>query len=233
MKQKVLVAFDDVDEIDEIFALASKLSPWVGGFKISAQIDRYGVSVIPQLKEYGLVMSDVKICDIPTQAARRVELHANAGADFITVHASGGKKMLQACTHAAPTQIIVVTVLSSLLAHDTHKIFGGSIRNRVRYFAHLAFKSHAAGIVCAPHDLRYLDEDTFASDFVRITPNIRPLWSHVRSDQNDARAMTPQDAFKNGAQYVVIGRPITSALDQVEAARRVLHDIEGALESTK
>lgn len=173
-------------------------------------------------------MSDLKINDIPSAAAKRVEIHADAGADFITVHASGGKKMLEACARAAPTQLVVVTVLSSLNEADAQKLFGENISRKVRYFAYIASESRAAGIVCSPQDLRYLDADICTKEFIRITPNVQPPWSSLRSDQNAERAMAPQDALKAGAHYIVIGRPIISAKEPLDAARRILQDIEQA-----
>lgn len=228
MKNHIIAALDDVVTLDEALFLAEKLSPWVGGFKISSLIDRYGVRAISAMKEFGFVMSDLKIHDIPSQAARRVKIHADAGARFITVHSSGGEAMILACAIVAPLQTIAVTVLTSLDEIHVEKIFGSDLANRVRYFAHSASKNRAAGIVCAPDDLRYLDKDALSRDFVRITPNVRSSWVHVASDQNADRAMTPEAALRRGAHYVVIGRPITASPNPVEAAQRILHDIEEA-----
>lgn len=230
MKNLIIVALDDLLPWKELLTLAQNLAPHVGGYKISAYIDRYGsVGIIDALKQFGrIVMTDLKINDIPSQAARRVAEHILAGADFVTVHAQGGNKMIKECARVAPTQLIAVTVLSSLGEVDTKKLFGGNIRETVEYLAHMAYKNNAAGIVCAPQDLLYLDKNVAAEHFIKFTPNVRPSWSAVRSDQNIGRSMTPQDALKSGAHYVIIGRPILNARDPIIAARRILSDIEQA-----
>ncbi len=229
MKNRIIVALDNLLPLKEMLSFAENLIPYVGGYKISAYIDRYGVSIIPALKKLGgIVMTDLKICDIPSQAARRVGVHIDAGADFVTVHASGGENMLKSCVVVAPTQVIAVTILSSLHDSDSRKLFGVPVREKVQYMVESAYRNNVAGIVCAPQDLQYLNTDTAAKKLLKFTPNVLPAWASVQSDQSIGRSMTPQDALKAGAHYVVIGRPIIAVKDPLDAARRILHDIEEA-----
>ncbi len=212
-----------------LVSLAERLSPFVGGFKIGAYIDRYGVRAIRALKKFGIVLSDLKIYDIPSSAARRVKEHVNAGADFVTVNAAGGRNMLKVCSYVAPTQVIAVTVLTSWNEIDTLRMFSRTIPQMIRSLARLASTSGVAGIVCAPRDLITVAEIQ-VPDLIKITPNVRPTWFPM-SDQNASRTMAPQDALLHGAHYVVIGRPITTAQNPEHAAERILQDIEQAFET--
>ena len=230
MKNRIIVALDEVGSIRVLLSLAERLSPYVGGFKIGAHIDRYGVSAIRALKKFGIVMSDLKVYDIPSSAARRVKEHVDAGADFVTVNAAGGRNMLKACAYVAPTQLIAVTVLTSWNEVDTLRMFGRTMPQMVKWLARLASKNGAVGIVCAPRDLITVAEIQLP-DLIKITPNVRPSWFPMNSDQNASRTMTPQDALLHGANYVVIGRPIISAQNPEHAAGRILQDIEQEFET--
>ena len=176
------------------FKIAKKLSGKVWGFKVNDLL--YDPSFkIKNLKKFGRVFADVKLYDIPNTVANSVRQLSRQGVDIITVHASGGIEMMRAAKQVArKSKIIAVTVLTS---------FKGEHGKEVLKLAKDARGAGVDGIVCSAHELKYLKN----IKLLRIVPGIRPSWYGKKDDQR--RSATPEEAIALGADYLVIGRPIT------------------------
>ena len=218
-KELVAVPLDGLDEQASL-ALAEKLAGLVWGFKVNDLLLECGAAIVTKLKKYGRVFADAKLHDIPNTVANSVTRLSGAGADIITVHASGGVKMLErAVANAAGAKIAAVTLLTSLSAGESQRIFRRTPPETVREFAALAMEAGAPAIVCSAEELTLLNEDPALSALLKITPGIRPRWCEAKHDQE--RTKTPGEAVHTGAGLLVIGRPITRHRDPVEAVRLI------------
>ncbi len=161
---------------------------------------------------------DLKLHDIPNTVAGAVRAAvAGCAPDFLTVHASGGREMMCAAVEAAAkTKILAVTVLTSLDADELSAVGqGADAQEQVLRLARLAVEAGAGGIVCSPREIALLRKE-LPREILLVVPGIRPAGSKA-GDQK--RIMTPAEATAAGADYLVIGRPITQADDPVAAAR--------------
>ena len=175
---------------------------------------------------------DAKLHDIPRTVGAAVTQLVRPGAHIINVHALGGIEMMRAAADAAQTRagelgisvphVFAVTILTSHGAEDLAELGlqGGPGENTTRLAA-LARDSGCAGVVCSAHEVADL-KSFFGDDFLALTPGIRPP-GEAHGDQK--RVMTPAQAVAAGADYLVVGRPITQAADPVTAARAVLEDM--------
>lgn len=218
-----LVVAVDLSARDEILRLVDTLQGSVGVFKIGLQaFIANGPAIVREVVARGeRVFLDLKIHDIPNTAKHAVAEAACLGASIATVHAAGGEAMLRACTHNT-LLVLGVTVLTSLGETDLLQIgFGGSaIDNAVR-LARLSQNSGLRGVVASPLEIEPIRE-ACGKDFVILTPGIRPKGSEAGDQQ---RVMTPGDAVRAGASYIVVGRPITNAADPRSAALRVVEEM--------
>jgi orotidine-5'-phosphate decarboxylase len=177
---------------------------------------------------------DAKLHDIPrtVEAAMRQLVRPNA--HIVNVHALGGLEMMRAAVDAANERaselgvsaphIFAVTILTSIASEDLLELGlqGGPGENATRLAA-LARDAGCSGVVCSAHEVRDL-KSFFGDDFLTLTPGIRPAGT-AHGDQK--RVMTPAQAVAAGADYLVVGRPITQAADPVSAARAVLEEMQG------
>jgi orotidine-5'-phosphate decarboxylase len=220
-----LVVAVDLSAREDILRLADALHGTAGVLKIGLQaFVANGPSIVRELVSRGeKVFLDLKIHDIPNTAQHAVAEAAALGASMATVHTAGGESMLRACAHDA-LLVLGVTVLTSLSEADLLQIgFGGSaVANAVR-LARLAQSSGLRGVVASPLEIAPIRE-ACGGDFVILTPGIRPAGADA-GDQR--RTMTPGDAMRAGADYIVVGRPITNAADPRSAALRVVEEIAG------
>jgi len=175
------------------------------------------------------VFLDLKLHDIPNTVAGAVRALLPLGADMLTIHAAGGAAMIAAAAQAAaaapkPPKILAVTVLTSLDASALSDIgVAGGTTQQVLRLARLALENGADGLVCSAHELAVL-RDSFGDKPILVVPGIRPAGSAV-GDQ--ARVMTPEQAVGAGADYIVVGRPITSAPNPGDAAAAIAGSIQG------
>jgi orotidine-5'-phosphate decarboxylase len=188
-----------------------------------------GPSVVRELVSSGKkVFLDLKVHEIPNSAAGAIRSAASLGASMVTVHASGGLKMMQAAciaALAAPHRLTVlaVTVLTSLSEAEVKEIgYGGNAADQVIRLAHMARNAGCGGVVASPQELTRLRAE-IGPDMGIVTPGIRPLGSDI-GDQ--ARIATPADALRAGASHLVIGRPINAADDPAAATRSILAEME-------
>jgi len=162
---------------------------------------------------------DLKLHDIPNTVAGAVRSVADIQPDFLTVHASGGPKMIESAAKALPDgSITAVTLLTSLSASDIALMgISGNSQEIVIKWAKLAVEAGAKAIVTSPQEVAAL-RSRLPKEIALITPGVRPK-GHAVGDQQ--RVTTPEDAISAGANYVVIGRPITGASDPGEAASAI------------
>lgn len=222
LNKRVIVALDGINRAQAL-ELAGALGREVWGFKVNDLLIEHGVSIISELRKFGPVFADAKVHDIPNTVANSVGRLAAAGADLITIHASGGAKMIEAAAKAkGQARILAVTVLTSIDDQAADSVYGIKARDGVFRLARIAASGGADGVVCSPQELS-LFSDPSISALLRVTPGIRPA-DYGKSD-DQSRVSTPEGAIKNGATYLVIGRPITGEKDPVAAARRIEESI--------
>lgn len=171
------------------------------------------------------VFLDLKLHDIPNTVAGAARSVAHLRPAYLTVHATGGAAMVRAAVAELPdTCVTAVTVLTSLSENDLADIgLSGPVRDASRRLAALAVGAGAGGIVCSPQEVAAIRAEV-GPDVVLITPGVRPQGSEV-ADQ--VRVATPAQALADGADLLVIGRPITSAPDVRAAARAVAESLPG------
>jgi orotidine-5'-phosphate decarboxylase len=241
-KSGVLAAIDTAD-LEAAAAQAGRLGPSVAGIKLGLEF--YMAHGAPGYRRIADVVApkggpapiflDLKFHDIPNTVAGAVRSVAPLEPLILNVHASGGKTMMRAARDAAAEsadklnlrrmKLIGVTVLTSLDDVDLRRV-GQSVpaRDQVLRLAELARESDLDGVVCSPQEIAPLRE-RLGSDFLLVTPGIRPEWA-AAGDQK--RIMTPAEAARAGADYLVIGRPITADQDPGAAAGRIAAEIDAA-----
>ena len=221
-RDRLIVAIDRSSR-DEILRLADELHDAVGVFKIGLQaFVANGPSIVRELVSRGeRVFLDLKIHDIPNTAKHAVAEATALGAAMVTVHATGGAAMLQACSDAK-TLVLGVTILTSLDDAEVQRIGfpGTALENAVR-LARLARESGLRGVVASPQEIEAIRE-ACGRELVIVVPGIRPEGSDA-GDQR--RTKTPAAAIAAGADYIVVGRPITDARDRRAAASAIVDSL--------
>lgn len=205
MENKIIIALDGITE-KKALSIALKLKRLVWGFKVNDLI--FGSpKIISKLKKLGKVFADAKLHDIPSTVGNSTAKLSKIGADMITVHASGGVEMMKAAKmHAGQSKVLAVTILTS--------------RNTVNKKEFLELiadtkKAKLDGIVCSANELKYLKN----YKFLKVVPGIRPAWYKKKDDQK--HTVTPAEALRLGADYLVIGRPILNAKDPMKALENI------------
>jgi orotidine-5'-phosphate decarboxylase len=230
--KRVIVALD-VPEMKAATALAARLDPRLCRVKVGKELfTAAGPAVVAALQERGFdVFLDLKYHDIPNTVAGACRAAARLGVWMLNVHASGGEAMMRAACEAVanvarPPLILGVTILTSLADGDLGQVgFSGTARDNVLRLARLARASGLDGVVCSAQEAAELRQ-ACGEDFLLVTPGIR-LDASAKGDQ--ARVVTPAEAVRLGASYLVIGRPITEAPDPVAALESIRQSLgEGA-----
>jgi orotidine-5'-phosphate decarboxylase len=237
-KEKIIVALD-VPGADAALRIAHTLHGRVGMFKVGKELfTAEGPVVVRRLLADGSrVFLDLKFHDIPNTFRAAAQQAAMLGVSLLTVHASGGRKMIAAAVEGVrsaanakgseqPARVLAVTALTSLGAEDLAEVgFQGSAEEVVVRLARLAQAAGADGVVASPREIAALRQ-ACGPNFLIVTPGIRPA-TGARDDQ--ARTATPESAVRAGADYLVIGRPITGAAEPASAADAVALEMERAL----
>jgi orotidine-5'-phosphate decarboxylase len=221
MSTELIVAID-VPGLDQASRVLDQLAGSVRWFKVGLQLfTAAGPAVVREIRARGAqVFLDLKFHDIPNTVAGAAQSATALGAEMINVHAAGGEAMMRAalegCANAgcAPPLVIAVTILTSQPATEAD----------VLNLARSAQSSGLDGVVCSAREAAALRRE-LGEYFKLICPGIRPAWS-VQGDQN--RIVTPRDAVKAGADFIVVGRPILDATDPAAAARRILDEMAAA-----
>ena len=219
--EKIIVALD-VPSSEQGLALITALSGAVGFFKIGLQ--SYTADGQALIRPAGNVFLDLKLHDIPNTVAKAVEAAGALGVKMLTLHLSGGSQMIRAAVRARNSDLLLlgVTVLTSS-TDETLRETGVSekIADQVLRLARLGVANGIDGLVASPHEARVLREE-FGDMIKIVTPGIRPAGSEP-GDQK--RFATPREAIESGADYLVIGRPITAAPDPREAVDRIVEEL--------
>jgi len=221
----------DVPSARDAFALVDRLGDNADFYKVGFELyTRGGPDVVRELVARGKrVFLDIKLHDIPNTVAGAVVAASDLGVDLLTLHASGGPRMLEsaAAARSGDLRLLAVTVLTSLTPDEMSAVWGRDIRSVRDDVGRLALMGRDAGvdgIVASALEASWIRQQV-GPDFLIVTPGIRPAGSDV-GDQN--RVTTPGDAVRNGADYLVIGRPITQADDPVAAFASVRQEIDEA-----
>lgn len=231
MKERIIVALD-TDSPEKALETVAMLAGEVGLFKVGMELfPRGGPRLVEKIRESGSrVFLDLKFHDIPNTVAGAIRSAVALGAFFVTVHASGGKAMLKAAADAADgsgTAILAVTVLTSLDDADLSSIgYALPAGEAVNRLAGIAAESGIGGFVCSAKEVASLRK-RLGDHVTLVTPGVRLPEDSV-GDQK--RVVTPFDAVRAGADYLVVGRPITKAADPVGAARKFASEMKRARE---
>jgi orotidine-5'-phosphate decarboxylase len=215
---RLIVAIDRSDR-DEILRLSDALHA-AGVLKIGLQaFVANGPSIVREVIDRGAkVFLDLKIHDIPNTAKHAVAAAASLGVAMVTVHTAGGEAMLRACVSDS-TLVLGVTILTSLDDSELQHIgFRGTPLDNAVRLAKLAQESGLRGVVASPHEVAAI-RDACGDGLQLVVPGIRPEGSEA-GDQR--RTMTPAAAIAAGADYIVVGRPITDASDPRSAALAIV-----------
>lgn len=219
-----LVVAADLSTRDDILRLVDELRGLAGMFKVGLQaFIANGPAIVREIVAGGeRVFVDLKIHDIPNTARHAVAEAAALGASIATVHAAGGEAMLRACENDR-VLVLAVTILTSLDDVELQRIGmdGSPLESAVR-LARLTKSAGLRGVVASPLEITAIRE-ACGDDFTILTPGIRPAGADA-GDQK--RTLTPREAIAAGADYVVVGRPITAARDRRAAAMRIVEEME-------
>ena len=227
----------DLPTYDEAMPYVDRLGSHVGLFKVGLELFiSEGPGILKAIREAGGagIFLDLKLHDIPATVRRAFLAASRHGPDFVSVHCDEGGGVLKDVAEDNPgrTRILGITVLTSL---DAQKLraqgyadrYADDISALVRHRARIARDAGCHGVVCSGLEVAGIKEE-FGDGLVTMTPGIRPGWTVVSGD-DQKRIVTPADAVRNGADYLVIGRPIRDAADPAEAAKRVAAEIASAL----
>ncbi len=227
---KVVVALD-FDNKNEALSFIDKMEPSECRLKVGKEMFTYfGPEFVKQLTHKGFdVFLDLKFHDIPNTVAKAVVAAADLGIWMVNVHASGGPRMMTEARDALASFkqrpiLIGVTVLTSMSQEELHQTgVTCSLQSHVISLAGLAKDSGLDGVVCSAQEAQALSQ-TYGSDFILVTPGIRPTGSQT-DDQH--RIVTPLEAVKKGSHYLVIGRPITQSSDPIETCTQIIQSLRG------
>jgi orotidine-5'-phosphate decarboxylase len=232
-EQRIIVPLD-VPDLQSAIALVDQL-PQVSFWKVGLELfTSTGPQILELLKSrQKQIFLDLKFHDIPNTVAGACQAAARYGVDLLTIHATAGKDALKAATEAVqigatqtgvkPPKLIAITLLTSISARDL--AFDLKIPLELPEYALamalLAQETGLDGAVCSPQEVAQLRQ-TCGNDFLLVCPGVRPTWAD-KADQK--RSLTPAQAIKAGADYLVIGRPITTAADPELAWKRISEEI--------
>jgi orotidine-5'-phosphate decarboxylase len=224
----IIVALD-YPNADAALAMAANLDPKDCRVKVGKELfTRCGPQILDGLHKQGFdVFLDLKFHDIPNTTANAVAVAADLGVWMVNVHASGGRRMMDACVEKLSAfkqkpMLIGVTVLTSMQGEDLAELgLAISPLEQVMRLAALTKECGLDGVVCSSHEVIDL-KARFGKRFKLVTPGIRPAFS-VKGDQR--RVMTPNEAVSAGSDYLVIGRPITQAEDPLKALELIHQEL--------
>jgi orotidine-5'-phosphate decarboxylase len=234
-RERLVLALD-VDDFKKADELVGKLSDYVGVFKIGSQLfTAEGVKVVNMVNERGgKIFLDLKFHDIPNTVARAAEVATKLGVFIFNVHTSGGYEMMKVAAEASKKissalgirkpLILGVTLLTSINQEILEKEIGikKRLEEQVVHLAKLAKAAGLDGVVASSWEIKEIRK-ACGKDFIILTPGIRPAG---KSSDDQKRIMTPGEAIKLGADFLVIGRPIRNAVNPVEAAKEILKEME-------
>jgi orotidine-5'-phosphate decarboxylase len=223
MTKQIIVALDEHDQI-KFDKVLGQLDPNLCMVKVgSVSFNSLGRESVLKAASKGFdIFLDLKLHDIPNTVKKSIDGLVNLPIKMMTVHASGGQKMLEesvAATMNTDIKIFGVTALTSLSNTDTNFIYKREAKEQVLAMIDLAKKSSIHGVVCSPQELSLVKNN---SNLLTITPGIR-----LKSlDDDQARVMTPKEAIDNGSDFLVIGRPITASNNIKDSLKEIYDSIQ-------
>ncbi len=239
MSAKLIVALD-TDDLKVAEQLIDRLAPIVKIFKVGAQLfTATGPRALQLIQQKGSgAFLDLKFYDIPNTVSRAVEAACRYNPLMLTVHTLGGSRMLRAAKEArdhagADTKLLGVTILTSLDKGQLEEIgLSASVNEEVLCLAQMARAAGLDGVVASPQEIGILRQ-RLGQDFIIVTPGIRPApldSEHLTGpaapmSDDQKRTMQAKDAVSAGADYLVVGRPITQARDPYRAAKKIVEEI--------
>lgn len=233
---KRLIVALDFDRLADAYELAGRLVGLAGIFKIGKQLfTSEGPEAVRKIASLGAgVFLDLKYHDIPNTVACAVRAAAKLpGLKLLNIHALGGSEMMRAAAKEIsafpnPPKLVAVTVLTSLDSKALKQV-GVSISPaaEVLRLAKLAKRAGLDGVVCSPLEVKAI-RSGLGSDFVTVVPGVRPKAKLVSKQDDQSRILSPGEAIKAGATYLVVGRPITAAADPAAAAQEILEEMAEA-----
>ena len=232
MDNKRIIVPLDTPRLEDALALAARLDPKLCRVKIGKELFvAAGPEAVQRVQERGFeVFLDLKFHDIPNTVAGACRSAAKLGVWMMNVHASGGEAMLRAAREAVesvtkPPLLVAVTILTSLSSEDLERVgYTGSVTENVERLARLTRACGLHGVVCSAQEASLVRQAT-GDDFTLVTPGIR-LASDKKDDQ--ARIVTPREAVRLGANYLVIGRPITGSPDPAATLQSIRESLDEA-----
>jgi orotidine-5'-phosphate decarboxylase len=221
---KIIVALD-VATKEKALELIEQLHGQISFFKIGLQLyTAEGPEIVRAVLSTGAkVWLDIKLHDIPNTVARAVESASNLGVQMLTIHLSGGSEMIRAATAARANNILIlgVSVLTSATEQTLREIgISDKVHDQVLRLAKLGVEAGIDGVVASPHEIKTL-RAAFGHKIKIVVQGIRPTWAEP-GDQK--RFMTPRQALGAGADYIGIGRPITTHPRPSEAVAKILQE---------
>ena len=235
---KIMVALD-VDTLDEARTIAENLRNTGVTFKIGNQLGTYAgwEACIAFAREYGVqIFCDTKFKDIPVTVGKSARAITRHQPDFFNIMADTQVEAIRGAVAGVESAIrdygltkpllLGVTVLTSYSENDAQSVYGASAREKVLQFAASAAANGLDGVVCSAEEAKLLKSNDATKKLLLVTPGIRPLWA-ATGDQS--RVLTPQHAIEAGADYLVIGRPITQPPPEIGSPRNALEKILGEI----
>ena len=221
---KIIVAIDTFD-FEKANAILEQLNPDHCLVKIGSVVfNALGKSFLRHASSQGFkIFLDLKLHDIPNTVYETIIGFNDCKIDMLTVHLSGGEKMLRKAMLAGKsinTKVIGVSMLTSLEEEDSLTLFGNTVEDQINNLFKIAVKVNIDGIVCSPHELE-IANTMLGSHSIKITPGIRDIT--VEDDQ--ARTMSAKEAIERGSTFLVIGRPITQSEDIAQALQNFNNSI--------
>ncbi len=234
VKNRIILALD-VDNDKEALGLVSELKDSVGMFKVGHQLfTAYGPDIVRRIIGMGgRVFLDLKYHDIPNTVAKASAEAVKLGVGIFNVHALGGLDMMRAAAESAretaellktPVPILLaVTVLTSMDGRSLRRELkiSRSLPRQVAHLARMAQRAGLDGVVASPQEIKLLRR-AIRPPFVILTPGVRPAWAG-KDDQK--RTMTPAEAVRTGADYIVVGRPVLKAQDRKAAVEKIIEEL--------
>lgn len=231
--KKIIIALD-VKTGQDALTLVDKLGS-AEVFKVGLELfTAEGPTLLDKLKSRQKVLFlDLKLHDIPNTVAGAVAAGTRHSIHMMTIHTAGGREMMTRAREAAETEahntglnrplLLGVTILTSLKENQLAEIgMEANTELQVLRLAHLAKKAGMDGVVCSPWEIELIKKEC-GKDFLVVSPGIRPAWAAA---QDQKRIMTPSQAVQKGADFIVIGRPVTQAQSPSEAFARIIDELE-------
>ncbi len=234
---KIILALDVPSERQAV-ELVAELKDLVGAFKVGLELfTSTGPDIFHVLRKAGAgrIFYDSKFHDIPNTVAGAARAAVRLGVWMFNVHAGGGSEMMRAVVDAAgdeahklgvdPPVVVGVTVLTSISSRILHEELSVPVllENHVTRLAQLSQSAGLDGVVASPHEIASV-KAACGPEFLVVTPGVRPTWAAAKDQK---RVTTPAEALQAGADYLVIGRPITAAEDRRAAAERIAAELSG------